>query len=368
MNIRSEQGIAAIGVVVMLLVVLSLLATALWQYSMFQIKAAQREKAYLQALYLAHAGAEAAKAAWLDKGAETKLEGQLARVYYNDETNGFQLNRPESYLGFIDIVIETVTDEGEDYRLTKIISTATVGGVSRSVTLTTYPQRYGHQDPLNLYNENTGQISGSNLFINEYLIVETFSEGSSLHFGSSLQNQNAHFSARAIAFETSIDLARGGTASWTMFFDWVLGHMLAKTLSIEAEYVFFKDIALLYAQRNNDLEAPQAQYSIVLRIPQGRGIELNGQLYGEVYFEGESVYKQQFKWDRGRGLFADYTLSKSNSEAEELQTYEGVPLAGNAFYFRDGTDLLNPKPGQLIPIPEEQQNKHDAYRDMFIWE
>ena len=57
MNIRSEQGIAAIGVVVMLLVVLSLLATALWQYSMFQIRIAARNDAYAQALYLAHAGA-----------------------------------------------------------------------------------------------------------------------------------------------------------------------------------------------------------------------------------------------------------------------------------------------------------------------
>ena len=81
MRIKSEQGIAAMGVVIMLMVVLSVLVTALWQYGMFQITAAGRNQAYLQATYLAHAGAEAARTAWLDKTADEKLEGPLARVY-----------------------------------------------------------------------------------------------------------------------------------------------------------------------------------------------------------------------------------------------------------------------------------------------
>lgn len=61
-------------------------------------------------------------------------------------------------------------------------------------------------------------------------------------------------------------------------------------------------------------------------------------------------------------------LTGSGYEPEEIHTYEGVPLAGNAFYFRDGTDLLNPGPGQLIPIPDEKQKRNEAFKDLFIWE
>ena len=368
MNIRSEQGIAAIGVVVMLLVVLSLLATALWQYSMFQTRIAARNDAYAQALYLAHAGAEAAKAAWIDKGAAAKLEGPLARVYYNSDTGAFQLEKPERLFGFIDIAIETDDDPEQDYRLTKIVSTATVGGVSRSVTLTTFPQRYGHQAPLNLYNAATGQILKSNEYIREYVIIDALEAGRALSFESKPMDRDESFSATVIDFEMDIDCAKGGKS------DWYLGDTLTKVLHVEAEYVFFKNITLLYADRDNDQFAPETEYSIILKVPDGRGIEKDGNRYGVVYFDGTSVTAKKFRWRRVLKLwiiipYYEYTLSEHDPpEIRDLKTYEGVLLAGKAFYFENGTNLLHPGPGQLIPIPEEEQNRHDAYKDMFVWE
>lgn len=370
MNIRSEQGIAAIGVVVMLLVVLSLLATALWQYSMFQTRIAARNDAYAQALYLAHAGAEAAKAAWIDKGAAAKLEGPLARVYYNSDTGAFQLEKPGRSFGFIDIAIETDDDPEQDYRLTKIISTATVGGVSRSVTLTTFPQRYGHQAPLHLYDAATGQIMKSNAYIKEYVIIDALEAGRSLSFESTPMDRDVSFSATVIDFEMDIDFAKGGSIE-TLRVPWLLGSTLTKDLHLEAEYVFFKNITLLYADRDNDQTAPETEYSVILEVPDGGGIEKDRKHYGVVYFDGTSVTARKFAWRRRPifFIFYEYTLSEHDSpEIRNLKTYEGVLLAGKAFYFENGTNLLHPGPGQLIPIPEEEQNRHDAYKDMFVWE
>lgn len=367
MSIRSEQGIAAVGTVVMLMVVLSVLVTALWQYGMFQITAAGRNQAYLQATYLAHAGAEAARTAWLDKTADEKLEGPLARVYYS-EAGGFQLDRPEQFLGYIDVMIETIEGAQAEYPRTRIVSTAHVSGISRTLSLTTFPQVYGHQDELNLYDRNSGRISGTNQYIDRYLIIEPGLENAELHFNPAIRSQSARFSARAVAFEKSIDFAQGGTASASLLvISRALGLTVAKTLVVEAEYVFFKDITLLYAEPSVDPLAPPAQYSLVLRIPAGRGQEIGGQRYWEVYFDGGSVAKKQFVWSRGPGIL-DYMLTGSGYEPEEIHTYEGVPLAGNAFYFRDGTDLLNPGPGQLIPIPDEKQKRNEAFKDLFIWE
>lgn len=372
MRIQSEQGIAAMGVVIMLLVVLSLLGTALWQYGMFQITAAGRNQAYLQATYLAHAGAEAARTAWLDKTADEKLEGPLARVYYS-EAGGFQLDRPEQFLGYIDVMIETIEGAQDKYPRTRIVSTAHVSGISRTLSLTTFPQVYGHQDELNLYDRNSGRISGTNQYIDRYLIIEPGLENAELHFKPEIQSESEseRFSARAVAFEKSINFAQGGTASAWLVISGALRLPVAKTLVVEAEYVFFKDITLLYAEPSVDPLAPPAQYSLVLRIPAGRGKEIEeigGQRYGEVYFDGDSVAKKQFVWSRGRGILADYMLTGSGYEPEKIHTYEGVSLAGNAFYFRDGTDLLNPGPGQLIPIPDELQKRNEAFKDLFIWE
>ncbi|HPZ30928.1 MAG TPA: hypothetical protein PLW17_05700, partial [Limnochordia bacterium] len=211
-------------------------------------------------------------------------------------------------------------------------------------------------------------ISGTNQYIDRYLIIEPGLENAELHFNPAIRSQSARFSARAVAFEKSIDFAQGGTASAWLVISGALRLPVAKTLVVEAEYVFFKDITLLYAEPSVDPLAPPAQYSLVLRIPAGRGQEIGGQRYGEVYFDGGSVAKKQFVWSRGPGILADYMLTGSGYEPEEIHTYEGVPLAGNAFYFRDGTDLLNPGPGQLIPIPDEKQKRNEAFKDLFIWE
>ena len=66
MRLRDEQGMMAIGVALMLIVVLALFGGALWQYSMAEMKRVERTEQDMQALFLARAGAEAVMSVWLD--------------------------------------------------------------------------------------------------------------------------------------------------------------------------------------------------------------------------------------------------------------------------------------------------------------
>ena len=77
-----------------------------------------------------------------------------------------------------------------------------------------------------------------------------------------------------------------------------LGLTVAKTLVVEAEYVFFKDITLLYAEPSVDPLAPPAQYSLVLRIPAGRGQEIGGQRYGKCISTAALSRKSSSSGDR----------------------------------------------------------------------
>ena len=52
MKLRDERGMIAIGGAVMLIVVLPLLATALWQYSMFEMKQVTKQKSSKLCIWL----------------------------------------------------------------------------------------------------------------------------------------------------------------------------------------------------------------------------------------------------------------------------------------------------------------------------
>ena len=301
MRIQSEQGIAAMGVVIMLLVVLSLLGTALWQYSMFEINAVRRNKEYLQALYLAHAGAEAAMAFWLNEGYRLGEQGELARVYYTEDGK-FETKPSDNYLGFFDVSINKITDpDHEKYGLTEIISTAVVGNTTRSVTLTSYPHPKGHFQHLGWYREQDGQIlnTASNEYDEPLVIVEP-DRSQPLRFSRNLARENAKFSARVVSFESDIDLAQ--PSPWTKK-RLVKNTSIDKNLFIEAETIFFENVTLLRSNSAHDMGS--VNYSIVLEVPPSRGIIIDGERYGEVYFNKDSNLAH-YEWQEWRWLIIPY--------------------------------------------------------------
>ena len=128
-------------------------------------------------------------------------------------------------------------------------------------------------------------------YIKEYVIIDALEAGRSLSFESTPMDRDVSFSATVIDFEMDIDCAKGGKS------DWYLGDTLTKVLHVEAEYVFFKNITLLYADRDNDQTAPETEYSVILEVPDGGGIEKDRKHYGVVYFDGTSV-TAEIRWRR----------------------------------------------------------------------
>ena len=371
MRIKSDQeGIAAMGVVIMLLVVLSLLGTALWQYSMFEINAARRNEEYLQALYLAQAGAEAAKEFWLNAGVSNKPEGSLERVYYNLDTGEFQLEEPERYLGFFDVTIKINMDESSyKHNLTEIISTATVGNISRTVTLVTYPHRFGHELNPIWYEENEGYINTRMPYYTPYEDMIVVKPQTSLRFQSAHLPGSATFSASSILFEVQIDLDPGQAV---VDYDYD-GNIRDGFLYIESESIFFDEIIMMYAPERRFRFGgtfPEVERGVILKVPEGKvipGSQIPGadQLaqYGRVHF-GNRVVKQIYNWK----WFIFYHLSKNGQETVKVNSQ---PVEGKSFYFRDGTDLLNLNPrldsADLIEIKDDFAWSQ-FYNKRFFWE
>lgn len=368
MRIQSEQGIAAMGVVIMLLVVLSLLGTALWQYSMFEINAARRNEEYLQALYLAQAGAEAAKEFWLNAGVSNKPEGSLERVYYNLDTGEFQLEEPERYLGFFDVTIKINMDESSyKHNLTEIISTATVGNISRTVTLVTYPHRFGHELNPIWYEENEGYINTRMPYYTPYEDMIVVKPQTSLRFQSAYLPGSATFSASSILFEVQIDLDPGQTV-FDLDYD---GNIRDGFLYIESESIFFDEIIMMYAPKGElfGRTFPEVKRGVILKVPEGKGIpgsQIPGAdqsaQYGRVHF-GNRVVKQNYNWN---WLLIFYGLLKNGQETVKVNSQ---PVEGKSFYFRDGTDLLNLRPdsADLIEIKDDFAWSQ-FYNKRFFWE
>lgn len=96
--------------------------------------------------------------------------------------------------------------------------------------------------------------------------------------------------------------------------------------------------------------------------------------YGIVFFDGQKVQLQNLGWkvsldplrwyielvDSPQPLYIEVLNESGQKEPREL--------AGQAFYFRDGTDLLNLQEKDLIPIEEDvgRARIFDDFRP-FIW-
>lgn len=370
MKLRDERGMIAIGGAVMLIVVLPLLATALWQYSMFEMKQVDRREKELQALYLARAGAEAAIHLWMDKPVSQRPEGKFERVYYDPASKGFSLSQPSNALGYFDVEIRQVEDPSvPTKRYTEIISTAVVAGVTRTVRATTYPFLFGHE--LGWYSESSGLINSNEGFLFDSTdgLVRVAASSPIRFRENTLPNRAARFSANTLVFEVPLNLAYRQTTSYTLSADaWAIQ---SKTLPIVAETIFFDDVIMLRAPSNYGFS--DITYSVELRVPEGLGVPgtsiggVPGSRYGYVFFDGDKVEVQEYRWKKVFLIF--YRLVEQNSFSSIFHPSDGQRLAGRAFYFRDGMNLLRPQPGDLIPL-EQESTRRDLLEQIrpFVWE
>lgn len=374
MNIIKNQKGFLMPMTIIIMAVLVILSTAALQFTTTEVLHGKIEEQSKQAYYLARTGAEAAISAWLQKGATDKPVGEMDTVYYDAENNKFQLDMPGVSGGYFDVEIKEPDDEADYWR---IISTATVGNHSRTVTLLTYP--FSNVTTwYELNDDGDGMLlAGEHENTDEDTSYLSLNKGNSFlpmltsNDGSKFADFESTYESKTIVFANSL---------WIKLY-WVEGLLSAvttdpnnNTTTISAENIIFDNIEL------SNLPASVGQNSykgeIILKVPDKEGVGIDGseisggeinKKYGRVSFSGDSVKVQNYKWERKLfGLY--YVISKSGET--QIKDKNNRNLAGNSYYFRNNTNLLDIKTGDLILVPDEEAIKIPALRDIkpYYWE
>ncbi len=397
MGLKDEQGMIAIGVALMLIVVLALFGGVLWQYSMAEIRRVERTEQDLRALFLARGGAEAVMSAWLasEPGDRPALPITMDTIYYNTADGFFShTTKPADYLGFIDVVIdrENVSDdEDRDIYATVIEAVATVGGTARTVRLMTYPHRYGHE--FGWYEENAGKITEYGSAPGELVVMRTEPVTKEIHIGKGTPKSynRIPFETDYLVFDSPLNL--GLNASNLK--DSTPGEV---DVVLAADIVFLNGLTVTHLS-SEVLEKSATYYGVKLELPSGDargqvGSEIVGNIekgnvhggfrYGAVYFQGNQVSLDEYKWER----YWEWIIIPK-AKVAWLQTTD-LNLENKAFYFRDGMHF-DPKKikehldkhgnisgyfdqladeGWLVPIREDKQLSREELEGMqpFFWD
>lgn len=151
---KNESG-AAMIVALLVVLVMFILGTALWQYSVSDTIHVDRDEKRLQAYYLARTGAEAALQAWQESAYNNKPSGDTSTMYLDKATGEFTSDVTSDYVGSFTANISSGDNN------TTIKSTGTVDDITQTVqVLVLAAFQYG--DDLGWYNLPSGQIdSGS---------------------------------------------------------------------------------------------------------------------------------------------------------------------------------------------------------------
>lgn len=418
MRLRDEQGMMAMGVALLLIVVLSLFGGALWQYSMLELRRVERAEEDLQALFLARAGAEAVLGAWkkrlVQEGNQQTYAvplGQLDTLYlYLDGENyAFSSDKPARYIGTVDVTVseEAATEIGD--RVIVIESTANVGLAKRTARLVTSPFLFGHHDGLGWYSETSGEILVPQGAVLEPVFVRRKAADQPIYLSPAVLRDNSGltFMASHILFESPLrlinDLNTLRNSSSGDFY-----------LVLAAETVFLHGLAVAHVPRWEadlfGLEIPvrlERNYGAIFTLPTPgsvewgeKGSEIAAKVsggpvdpnarYGQVYFGSETYVYKEYEWFLAwRGLLPSV-------DVRERKT---VPfgVSGQAFYFKVNGDEgwpLDPKAmkryldanpgatslrgffdqavseGLLLPIKPEFQTRREEFESFrsFFWE
>ncbi len=365
MGLKDERGMMAIGVALMLIVVLALFGGVLWQYSMAEMRRVERAEHDMQALFLARAGAEAVMAAWLEEGHAKKPIGQMDRIYYDAGAGLFGTDKPSNYLGYVDVLIRPALEEHEE-DLTEFIATASVGNYSKTIRVKTFPHQLGHENPLNWYDDASGQIALRDTTADELVVINTkkpsdqIGNGSPIHLAQGVQPNHVGFSAPVLYFKSPLDLSYNQERGWQRESSWLKSNINYK-LPISADLIFFQDLTFMYLPDKAmwGEEEESTRYSIKNRVVLnlGPGSKEAGETHGKVYFDG-NVQLQKMAWEReertGGFLWWTYTYYvyriAKDGEPIEITNSDGTKLKGNAFFFKNGTNLAELTAGDLVLI------------------
>lgn len=156
-----------------------------------------------------------------------------------------------------------------------------------------------------------------------------------------------------------------------------------KKLIVSAERIVFDDVEVSFAPKGSGRvfligkwEREALRGELILKVPEGKGIpgndsRINGKAtdkYGEVYFEGKDLKKQNYKW-YADGFIVLTILLKPDGVPSQIK-YNGKDLAGNAFYFKNNTNLLEPKAGDFVLMDDEDEMERPSLKGVkpYYWE
>jgi len=372
--LKNQQGSAMI-LTLMVMVVLVILTTAILQFTHTEVLHGRIEEQSKQAYYLARTGAEAAVSIWLQQGASSKPDGKVKRVYFNAETNQFQVTEPAVSGGYFDVTIEKPDATEDPWR---IISTGTVGKHSQTVSLITYP--FSHGSDLGWYDENGKIEEGNFQELEEEFIFLLLDQGKTfMPEDKYYEDYHGSFSANTLVFASPLKIDLG---DYNTMYNSTVIEAVNKTFTVEAESVYFDDVEVSYARPGSgshwlygSWSRTNRKGSLVLQVPEGQGIPYNevggtyGHIYGKVYFDGNNVKRQEYQWNRRiQLLIAHYFYVTAINNGAQITNTNGEALAGNSYYFRHGTDLLNIMPGDLIPFTDDTERPPLRGIKPYYWE
>ncbi len=291
--IKCERG-AALPLALGVMLVLSLLGAALWQYSTADTLHAANDRQRAQAYYLARAGAEAALRAYLDAPGTSKPTGTAPPVSYGAGT--FQVSiteqkRPDS------ILIDGV----------RIDSYGRVGAVQQKVTVTVTPVvYYGHELNPRWYHPESGVIAdGVHGPVDGSVILQA-------------KKKLKEPSNRSAVFR--------GTS---LFFSSGLGDPFNDRIELHAETIVFY----------NSIEMHRRHGQLVLFVLDGKGITRPGRdgLWGRVYFADvyhgndllSDISRKAFYYPKEPGGI-DLTQPSHRSKLELIEDGAAVPRPEDA--------------------------------------
>ena len=247
----NEKG-AAMVIAIMVVFVLFILGTALWQYSVSDTIHVARDEKRLQAYYLARTGAEAAYNAWEESAYNNKPAGETVPMYLDTSTDEFTQDSTTDNKGSFTV---TITNTGNT---TSIKSTGRVDDVTQTVeVLISASYQYG--DTLNWYRLPSGQVDPGVYKATGAIILGPNPDSSQT--ANSLKNPasgSASYTAQAMFFYYPIDTANSDsltlTAETIVFEEDLIfgnnGKMILKVYpGKERGIVFFSDV---YGQNKND--------------------------------------------------------------------------------------------------------------------
>lgn len=311
----------------MVMLVLSLLGTALWQYSMTDLRHVSIDERRTQAFYLARAGADATMNAWMEAPFGQKPSGSIDRVYLTTQGD-FKLTPSGDVVGWFDATVEEDADG-----LVNITVVATVDGTTREVVVTSYPYAYGHNLDPPLYNLSTGVIApgpttrtgvvdGRTKTIRCHSPVEgAVRFWTSSEFFRVASDTCVELTAKGLLFERPLNMQQST-------------HTHVGALFLSAEHVVFQQALTVERINYSHWLWGSHQYygTVILTVPSGLGIpgaEIGGQtgsFYGRVSFPSNAR------------IF--HTMGGFIIPVKQSQP---LNMAGKSYYFRDrsgGIDIV----------------------------